>query len=73
MALTLLHFFFYTRFVFKLCVLADKFSTDSLCGGVVWRCCKEKDGPKVLEGGFKASDVLSKGRNLEKTKYHFVG
>jgi hypothetical protein len=47
-ALTLLHFF-YTRFVFKLGVLADKFSTDSLCGGFVWRKCKEKDGPRVLE------------------------
>jgi hypothetical protein len=40
---------------------------------VVWRKCKEKNGPRVLEGGFKASDVLSKGWNVEKTKYHFVG
>ncbi len=37
-ALTLLRFF-HTRFVFKLGVLADKFSADSLCGD---RCCVEE-------------------------------
>jgi len=42
-------------------VLAEKFSTDSLCGGIVRRKCK-KDGPRELEGGFKASNALIKGR-----------
>jgi hypothetical protein len=59
-ALTLLHFF-YTWFVLKLGVLADNFSADSLCGGgVVWRKCEEKDGPRVLEGGWIEGKQCSK-------------
>ncbi len=44
----------------KFGVMVDKFSTDSLCGGIVWKKCK-KDGPRELEGAFKASNVLIKG------------
>jgi hypothetical protein len=60
MTLPLLHFF-YTRLVCKSGVLGEKFSRDSLCGGIVWRKCK-KDGPRELEGGFKTSNALIKGR-----------
>ncbi len=39
----------------------------------MWKKCKEKDGPRELKGGLKASNVLSKGWNVKQTKYHFVG
>jgi len=42
-------------------VLVDKLSTNSLCGNIVWRKCKKKDGDKELERGFKGINVLGKG------------
>jgi len=28
----------------SICLLADKLFVDSMCGGIVWRKCKKKDG-----------------------------
>jgi hypothetical protein len=39
-------------------VLVHKLLADSLCGTVVWRKCKKKDGDKELERGFKRNNVL---------------
>ncbi len=62
MVLPLLQFF-YNRFVVEHVCWLDKLSTNSLCGNVVWRKCKKKDGDgdKELERGFKGSNILGKG------------
>jgi hypothetical protein len=41
-------------------VLVHKVLADFLCGSVVWRKCKKKDGDKELERAFKGSNVLGK-------------
>jgi hypothetical protein len=41
-------------------VLVHKLLVDFLCGSVVWRKCKKKEGDKELEIGFKGSNVLGK-------------
>jgi len=53
------------------CVLVHKLFASFLCGGVVSRKCKKKDGDKELEKGFKGSNVLGKTWP-RKAKYHFV-
>lgn len=46
----------------SICLLADKLFVDSMCGGIVWRKCKKKDGQKKLKGGFKVSNILGNRR-----------
>ncbi len=41
-------------------MLVHKLLVDSLCGSIVWRKCKKKDGDKELERGFKRSNILGK-------------